>query len=130
MKSSAKLGRVQHQIMEVLWDRGEATARDITDALSKGEPIAHSTVQTLLRKMEVKGSISHVKQDRAFYFKPLVGRAEVAEDVAVDLLTRIFHGSISDLVAHLIGGRERIDADELQRLRQLIDTYDGSTEAH
>lgn len=123
MSKVVKLGRVQLQIMDVLWRNGETTARHITDSLSEQSPIAHSTVQTLLRKMEVKGAVGHVKRDRTFYFKPLIDRADVAEDAARDLLTRVFHGSITSLVAHLIGG-EHVPADELRQLRELIDNYD------
>ena len=123
MTKVVRLGRVQLQIMDVLWGSGESTARQITDALSAQSPIAHSTVQTLLRKMEAKGAIGHVKHDRTFYFKPLIAQTDVAQDVAEDLLSRVFHGSISSLVAHLIGG-EKVPADEMQRLRELIDTYD------
>ena len=55
-KTTPKLGKVQLQIMQVLWERGEATAREITDALCASAPIAHSTTQTLLRKLEKRGS--------------------------------------------------------------------------
>jgi BlaI family penicillinase repressor len=121
VKRSTKLGRVQLQIMEVLWRTGEATARQITESLAEQAPIAHSTVQTLLRKMEAKGAVAHVQQDRTFLFRPLIQQSEVAESAANDILSRVFHGSISDLVAHLIG-RERVPPEELKRLRELIDS--------
>ena len=52
--AAIQLGRVQLLIMQVLWDMGQATAREITDAINRIEPIAHSTVQTLLRGLEEK----------------------------------------------------------------------------
>ena len=54
-----QLGRMQLLIMQTLWKAGRATAREITDALNESEPVAHSTVQTLLRTLEDKGAISH-----------------------------------------------------------------------
>ena len=60
--AATRLGRVQLLIMQVLWDKGRATARQITDAINASEPIAHSTVQTLLRGLEEKGSIAHEAQ--------------------------------------------------------------------
>jgi len=59
-RKEMKLGKVQLEIMKVLWQYGDATARQITDELSKTEEIAHSTVQTLLRKLEAKGAVEHV----------------------------------------------------------------------
>ena len=61
-----QLGRMQFRIMQVLWDRGRASARDITDALNEVEPVAHSTVQTLLRQLETKGAVGHEADNRTF----------------------------------------------------------------
>ena len=45
--SETQFGRLQFRIMQVLWDRGRVSAREITEALNAGEPVAHSTVQTI-----------------------------------------------------------------------------------
>src|SRR5215510_4697666 len=76
-----RLGKVQYQIMQVLWRHGRATARRITEELSQDQPIAHSTVQTLLRKMEAKGAVTHEIEDRTFVFVPLYQQNEVKENV-------------------------------------------------
>src|SRR5437016_5588980 len=93
-KSPPKLGQVQLQIMQILWERGEATAREITDELAKGqsEPLAHSTVQTLLRKLEAKGAVTHSPDDRVFVFRPLYREDEVTATATSDLLSRVFQG--------------------------------------
>lgn len=114
------LGTVQLRIMRVLWEEGEATARRITDVMNAANPIAHSTVQTLLRKLETKRAITHEQKDRTFVFRPLVGESEVTRSAAQDLLSRVFQGSISGLVAHLLEGDD-VSEDEMQRLRQLVD---------
>jgi len=107
-------------MMELLWQRGQATAREITDALSRTQPIAHSTVQTLLRKLEVKGAITHERLERTFIFRPLCQRSDVVTSATRELLARIFDGSVYGLVAHLLQ-HETIAPEELRRLRQLID---------
>jgi BlaI family penicillinase repressor len=116
-----KLGKVQLEIMKVLWGHGDSTARAITDALSQQEPIAHSTVQTLLRKLEAKGAVEHYADGRTFLYRPLIRQASVEESSTRDLLTRVFHGSVYSLVAHLIK-HEEVSPDELKALRQLIDS--------
>ena len=68
--TATQLGRVQLLIMQVLWDRGRATAREITDQINQSEPIAHSTVQTLLRGLEEKGAADHETEGRTFTFLP------------------------------------------------------------
>jgi BlaI family penicillinase repressor len=63
-----KMGQVQLKIMQLLWKLKRATARELTDELNKADAIAHSTVQTLLRQLENKGSVNHEQDGRTFYF--------------------------------------------------------------
>ena len=80
----------------------------------------HSTVQTILRKLEAKGAVTHRQEGRTFIFKPLAEQSAVNESAARDLLNRVFHGSIYGLVSHLLK-HETVSQEELQRLRRLID---------
>ena len=64
--TSTRLGKVQLQIMQVLWKKRSATAREITDAINAIEPVAHSTVQTMLRILEDKKAVGHKKEGRTF----------------------------------------------------------------
>ncbi|MGV3719664.1 MAG: BlaI/MecI/CopY family transcriptional regulator [Actinomycetota bacterium] len=120
MAKSVSMGKLQLQIMQILWQNGEASAREITDALSQAEPVMHSTVQTILRKLEAKGAVAHRREGRTFIFGPLCERSAATETATRDLLDRVFHGSIYGLVSHLLK-HETISQDELRRLRQLID---------
>ena len=120
--SHPRLGRIQLKIMQVLWEHGSANARQITEALSREKPIAHSTVQTLLRKLEAKGAVRHEVHDRTFVFKPLIDSRSVTRSATRELLERLFGGSASGLVAHLLK-EERISQDELQAIRGLIDRH-------
>jgi BlaI family penicillinase repressor len=119
-RSTIRLGKVQLEIMQILWERGQATARAITEALSQQQPIAHSTVQTLLRKLEAKEAITHDVEERTFVYRPLFQQTEVRQTAARDLLTRVFNGSVYGLMAHLLQ-HEPISRDELRRLRELVE---------
>ena len=117
--ATPRLGKVQLQIMQILWQRGQATAKEITDELNRHKPTAHSTVQTLLRKLEDKGAVTHVVQDRTFIFRPVHEEVEVTTTATRDLLARLFNNSAYGLVSHLIQ-HEKISPQEMQRLRELI----------
>ncbi len=114
-----QLGRVQLLIMQVLWDKGRATAREITEAINASEPIAHSTVQTLLRGLEEKGSVSHEAEGRTFVFFPLVEEDKFKQSVTRDLIERVFGGSVGTLVAHLLK-HESVSRREIDEIRKLI----------
>ena len=115
-----KLGRVQFKIMQFLWENGRANARQITEALNEEETIAHSTVQTLLRKLEAKGAVAHDAEDRTFVFYPLVKEEKAKRSAAHELIERAFGGSPVGLVAYLLED-EKVSAEELREIRRLID---------
>ncbi len=117
--SGIRLGRVQWRIMQVLWEKVRANAREITDALNKIEPIAHSTVQTLLRKLEDKGAIDHDIDERTFIFYPLVKVENVTRSALNEFVNKIFEGSPAGLVSYLIKN-EYIPPGELEDIRRLI----------
>ncbi len=117
---SMKLGRVQLRMMRVLWERREATAREVTEAMSEQEPIAHSTVQTLLRQLEAKGAVTHERKERTFVFRALIQEDAVSRSSLRDVLDRVFQGSVVGLVSHLLDN-EDVSPEELERLRKLID---------
>ena len=121
--AATQLGRMQLLIMKVLWNKGRATAREITDALNESEPVAHSTVQTLLRGLEDKGSVSHEAEGRTFVFFPLVEEVKYQRRVTNDLVERVFGGNVADLVAHLLKN-EKVSSRELREIRRLIDQSD------
>jgi BlaI family penicillinase repressor len=106
--------------MQILWKHGRATARELTDALNVTEPIAHSTVQTLLRTLQDKGSIEHKVDGRTFVFFPLVQEDKYRGTATRDLLDRAFGGNVSCLVAHLLKN-ERLSRKELAEIRDLIE---------
>jgi BlaI family transcriptional regulator, penicillinase repressor len=115
-----RLGRVQLLIMQVLWDKRRATARQITDALNASEPIAHSTVQTLLRGLEDKQAIAHEPEGRTFFFFPLVKEADFTHSATRDLVDRVFRGNVGSLVAHLLKS-EKVSQKEIDEIRKMID---------
>ena len=117
--SSLRFGRVQMRIMRVLWEKSRANAREITDALNKIDPIAHSTVQTLLRKLDQKGALDHSVDDRTFIFFPLVESEKVTKSALQEFIDRIFLGSPAGLVSYLIKN-ETIPPDEMEQIRNLI----------
>ena len=117
--ATTRFGQVQLKIMQVLWAKRRANAREITESLSRTEPIAHSTVQTLLRRLEAKGAVGHHVDDRTFVYYPLVEEQSARRGATRELVDRVFEGSAAGLIAHLLE-HERISGEELRELRRLI----------
>jgi len=119
-RTEIRLGKVQLHIMQFLWESGEATAREITQHLEPVHALSHSTVQTLLRKLEAKGAIDHFERDRIFVFRPLVEQGAITADTTHDFLTRVFQGSVSGMVAHILE-HETVSREELDHIKALIE---------
>ena len=119
--ASPLFGEQQLRLMRELW-RKPRSARELTDALNAqagSAPMAHSTVQTLLRQLESKGAVCHVQDGRTFIFQPLVEQGRTVAQATRDLISRLFGGSAQELVAHLLES-EQISPQELARIDQLI----------
>ena len=116
---SYRLGKLQLQIMQVLWDSAPATVADVQAALPKSAELAYTTIATMLRKMEAKGLVDHEIDGRRFFYRPTVKAHEVTQSMAGDLLDRLFEGSLANMGSHLLTTRE-ISRDELKKLEELI----------
>lgn len=106
-------------ILKVLWDRGEATVRDVYEALRERLPIVQNTVQAFLRTMEEKGLVGHRLEGRTFIYWPTYQRQQTTQHLTEQLLTRAFDGAIDQLVQSALSLRQPTK-DELDRLEQLL----------
>ena len=117
---SPALTDAEARVMAVLWQRGTATVATVVAALKKKRPVSYSTVQTILRILEEKGYVSHAKVARAFIYRPRVDERQARRSALRHLMARLFNGSPSLLVLNVLEN-ERIEADELNRLKKVIE---------
>ena len=113
------LGDLQHAIMSVLWERGEATTAAVHEALRSERGLALTTIATMLRKMEDKGVVAHRAEGRQFVYRPIVTESEIRQSMVGELVQRLFDGDPNALVAHLVSEHE-IDPGELAALRRRV----------
>ncbi len=121
-RRSATLTEAELRLMEVLWQKDEATVAEVTAALPP-PPIAYNSVLTTMRILERKGYVAHVEAGRAFVYRPLLARDEAAGHAVGHVLSRFFDNSAGTLALRLIE-TERPSDDELLRLKALIEQYE------
>ncbi len=122
-RKSRTLTEAELKLMDILWEKGEGTVQDVLDALSERESLAYTTVLTILRILERKGYLKHRKVSRAFVYYPVVKRNEASRSAVKDIMRKFFDDSPELLVLSVIEN-ERIDADELSRLKNMIEKYE------
>ena len=108
------------EILRLVWQIEEATVQKVCDQLPPKRNIAYKTVQTLLRRLEDKGYLKHKIKGKAYVFFPAVNREDVVKRTVLDFLDRLFGGDPRPLMQFLAEDG-KIDAEDIERLRKLID---------
>jgi predicted transcriptional regulator len=108
-------------VLQVLWDQGSATRRQITDVLYPGGGPAHyTTVQKLLERLEAKGYVRPDRSEPLVSFRAVVGREELISRRLLEVADRLCGGSLTPLLINLVRSQPLSD-DELAELRTLVD---------
>lgn len=108
------------EALKVLWEQGEATVREVCDAMNAaGEELAYTTVLSLLQVMEQKGLVEHRRQGKAYVYLPKVKREKTLGDLAAGFLERVFDGSIDEYLVHALGTR-KVSKRELDQLEEML----------
>lgn len=105
-------------VMAVLWQRGSGTVAEVRDALD--DALAYTTVLTVLRTLEDKRYVTHTIEGKAHRYVPAVTQHAAGGSALARVLDKIFDGSAELLLTQLVSER-KLDADELRRLRKLLD---------
>ena len=114
------LARSELEIARVVWDLGEATVRQVADALPVERGIDFWTVQTYLRRLKDKGYLKTHKHGRNNIYTPAVEPGAVVSEVTDDFIEQLFDGEALPLFQHLIDARGLTDA-EIDQLQQSLD---------
>ena len=120
MAETVGLTGMQLAILQVLWERGEATTQEVWETVAERRPLALTTVATVLSRLERKRVLAHRRRGRQNVYRATVTRAEVRRSKVRDLTESLFDGDAAALVSHLVRAEE-VDVAELDRIRFLID---------
>jgi predicted transcriptional regulator len=113
-----KLSRRERQIMDVLYERGRATAAEILAALP--DPPSYSAIRALIKVLEDKGHVKHQEDGPRYVFTPSVPRSKARRNAVKHLLQTFFDDSASEAVASLLGSAGKLKPEELDKIEELI----------
>ena len=128
MKKAARVpGPQELQIMNVVWDRGRVTVRDVYETLRARRQVAYTTVMTTMNILDQKGFLKRSPgEDRAFVYEPARSRQSVMRATVNDFIDRVFGGSANPLMLHLIEDKHLTEKD-LDELRRAIRKKGGAS---
>jgi BlaI family transcriptional regulator, penicillinase repressor len=116
----AQLTRLELQIMQVLWNKGPSTVQAVQQSLP-GEPLAYTTVQTMLNILQRKGKVKRKLLGKAYEYRPVLSRDKALREATSDMLDRMFGGSVEALLMSLVKSSQ-LNADKLAKVQKLIES--------
>jgi BlaI family transcriptional regulator, penicillinase repressor len=99
--NSMLLTRQELQIMRIVWERGEATVRDVCETISRKKKTAYTTTLTLMGILEAKGALTHIRSGRAYVYRPILSRDQATSNQINDVIERFFDGDADRLVDYV-----------------------------
>lgn len=125
-RKAPPLSRAQREVMELIWDAGEASVQEITEKLNEQRPVARNTVRTLMERMEAKGWLAHRSEGRSFIYSATVPREESLGQRVKDMVEKACGGNPEKLMMALLDYRG-LSEDEAERIRKMLDEEKGKS---
>jgi BlaI family transcriptional regulator, penicillinase repressor len=109
----------QLEIMNVVWRLGDATVRDVYEALRKKRSLAYTTVMTTMKTMEARGHLKKRVEGRAFVYQAVEPQNSALRRIVGDFLDKVFNGATEPLLAHLVQER-KLSQKDLDKISAMI----------
>lgn len=118
-KNNDPLSRRERQIMDIIYQHGNATAAEVLDRLP--DPPSYSAVRALLKVLEVKGHLKHEQDGPRYIYSPRVSREKAKHSAITHVVQTFFDGSAAQAVAALLdASKSDLSDDDLERLSNMI----------
>src|SRR5687767_7694861 len=111
------------EILHILWARGPSTVREIHEVLAKEKDVGYTSALKLLQIMTAKGLVKRTEDQRAHVYEATQPADQTKQQFAADVLHRVFRGSASQLMQHVLSGR-RGSKKEIEEIRRMLDEYE------
>ncbi|HMB59754.1 MAG TPA: BlaI/MecI/CopY family transcriptional regulator [Xanthomonadales bacterium] len=112
--------RTELNILNILWNKGRCTVREVHEALNQVEPSGYTTALKMLQVMHQKGQVLRDDSERAHVYYAAVSKDQTQNLFLADLADRLFDGSTSRLVMQALGSSPKADSAEVERIRELL----------
>ena len=124
--SSATLTPQELELMKIVWQKGQATVRDVYETLLEHRKIAYTTVMTMMGILEAKGYLKKNRDAKAYVYRPTKGKSKVLGSMVSDFVNRVFDGSAKPLLVHLVEN-EHVSQEELDEIASLLKEKEGAS---
>jgi predicted transcriptional regulator len=123
MTKSFKPTESELEILSILWDKQNATVREVHEIVQQSKNIGYTTTLKLMQIMHEKGMVSRDESSKTHIYTPCFNKEKAQEQYVGKMIKTLFSGSASDLVLQALGNNET-SKDELIAIKHLIATLE------
>lgn len=123
------LGSLELEVMEFMWQAGEATVRQVGEAISRKRPIAYTTVMTVMGHLVDKGLLSRTMEGKRYRYRLTQSKSEFLYQASQRMIRTLVNDFGDLAVAGFLGEISKIEPDRLEQLRRLARETRGETGA-
>ncbi len=121
------LGSLELEVMEFMWQAGEATVQRVADAINQRRPIAYTTVMTVMGHLVDKCLLTRTKEGKRYRYRVARSWDEFLHETSTSMI-RALVDDFGDLaIAQFLGEIDKVDADRLKQLRGLVQEASGES---
>jgi predicted transcriptional regulator len=114
------LTRREREIMDIVYRLGRASAQDVLEQLA--EPPSYSAVRALLRLLEERGHVKHVKDGARYVYLPAASKSDARKKALAHVVSTFFGGSVEQTLLTLVeGSRSKLSQAELDRVAEIVE---------
>ena len=125
-KSLTPLGETEIEVLNHVWDMGEATVKQVLKRILQDREVAYTTIMTVMKNLADKGLLTYRKEGVTYVYKAKQEPEAVRSNLINNLVAKVFKGSPSQLVQTLVKN-EQLSNEELNEIKELIDTMEDKT---
>ena len=118
-RTFASLGFLEADILAIVWERKQATVRDVYETLLERRRIAYTTVMTVMVNLTTKGLLARDHANTAYLYTPAIAREEVIAAVIDSVIECFCCGETETALSHLLGLPARLSTDQVEQLKAL-----------
>jgi BlaI family penicillinase repressor len=126
--NEAQISDAEWQVMQVVWEKGSATAAEVIAALTPATNWRHRTIRTLLARLVDKRVLATEAEGNRYLYRALIARNRCIRDESRSFLKKVFGGDAAELLVHFVRGAE-IPPERIEELKQLLDEKTSSSES-
>lgn len=124
-KSLTSLGETEMEVLNHVWDLGEATVKQVRKRILEDREVAYTTIMTVMKNLADKNLLKYRKDGVTYVYSPAQKPESVRSNIITNLMKKAFRGSPKELVQALVNSDD-LTSEDLSEIKSMIDNMEDN----